>query len=186
MKRRTKKGKEAEKNASRAARKIGWGDAVQEKSKKCHQQCKQDLMARTTRKLGRSRDAARQHGTPPRMNRAQQLHRLPCRRRRATATTGDELRKPMKRRRNRSAAVTKKPTKQEDRIPHVVARSRARAAPRNRKSNGEEHIVGGRGMQEGTSPRFGRGGAERRRTAGMALTARPSSLGEVTKCYAVV
>jgi hypothetical protein len=67
-----------------------------------------------------------------------------------------------------------------------VARSRARAAPRNRKSNGEEHIVGGRGMQEGTSPRFGRGGAERRRTAGMALTARPSSLGEVTKCYAVV
>jgi len=38
-------------------------------------------------------------------------------------------------------------------------------------------------MQEGNSPRFGRGGAERRRTAGMALTARPSSLGAETECF---
>jgi hypothetical protein len=104
------------------------------------------------------------------------VHRLPCRRK-AIAPTMDEPRKPTKRRRSRSAAVTKKPTNQEHRYPHILARSRARAAPRNRESNSEEHRVGGRGMQEGTSPRFGRCGAERQRTAGMALTARPSNLG---------
>ena len=119
-------------------------------------------------------------------NRAKQRHRLPCQRKRASAPTRDELRKANeaeKRPQRSSNQETHQPRRQEDRNPHALARSRARAAPRNRESNGEEHRVGGRGMQEGNSPRFGRGGAERRRTAGMALTARPSSLGAETECF---